>query len=228
MAQTFSSDGSDELAGRILPGLVSGETTAAWCVTEPGSPGMDEIGLAARPEDGAFVLDGVKSPVEAGADADWLMVTARTAGGVTQFIIPSSTPGVEIAAQRSGLVGRHASVRFTNVRVPAAAVVGRVDGAEEAVERQLRTALVLQCAESPGAVERVFEFTVQSTFDRYSFGRPLASYQALKHRFADMKVVVESTQAITVEATKAVQVGAADAAEVVRIAKAYVGEHSPS
>ena len=58
--------------------------------------------------------------------------------------------------------------------------------------------------------------TVEWAFDRYSFGRPLASYQALKHRFADMKLWLESAQAITVDATRAVQDGAPDAGEVVR------------
>jgi alkylation response protein AidB-like acyl-CoA dehydrogenase len=78
-----------------------------------------------------------------------------------------------------------------------------------------------------GASERVFEFTVQYAFDRYSFGRSLASYQALKHRFADMKLWLESAQAITVEATRAVQSETDGAGEVARIAKAYVGERLP-
>jgi alkylation response protein AidB-like acyl-CoA dehydrogenase len=87
--------------------------------------------------------------------------------------------------------------------------------------------LVLQCAETVGATEQVFDFTVQYAFDRYSFGRALASYQALKHRFADMKLWLESAQAITVEATRAVQYDEDDAGEVARIAKAYVAERCP-
>jgi alkylation response protein AidB-like acyl-CoA dehydrogenase len=229
VAQTISADGSDDQVDRVLSGLLNGETVAAWCMAEPGgSSASDGISMLARPDGGGFVLDGVKSPVEAGADAEWLLVTARTPDGLTQFAVPSSTPGVEVTRLNGlDLVRRHAKIRFDNVEVPAAAVVGSVGGAEEAFERQLRTALLLQCAETAGAAERVFEFTVQYAFDRYSFGRPLASYQALKHRFADMKVCLESAQAITAEATQAVQAGAPDAAEVVRIAKAYVGERCP-
>jgi alkylation response protein AidB-like acyl-CoA dehydrogenase len=229
VAETISRDGSDELADRFLPGLLSGDSVAAWCVAEPGrAVRADEVGLLARPDAGEFVLAGTKSPVEAGAEADWFLVTARTPGGLTQFIVPAAAPGVDVARMHGlDLVRRHAKVRFDNVRVPRSSVVGQLDAAADAFERQLRTALVLQCAETVGATERVFDFTVRYAFDRYSFGRALASYQALKHRFADMKVWLESAQAITVDATRSVQAGAGDAGEVARIAKAYVGERCP-
>jgi len=229
VAQTLSRDASDELADGVLPGLLSGDTVATWCVAEPGRPvtpaGMT---LRARPDGDEFVLDGVKSPVEAGGEADWLLVSATGPDGLSQFLVPSSAPGLAITSLRGlDLVRRNAEIRFDNVRVPAAAVVGVLGGASLSFERQIQTTLLLQCAEIVGATERVFDFTVQYAFDRSSFGRALASYQALKHRFADMKLWVESAQAITVDAARAVQAGAPDAAEVVRIAKAYVSERCP-
>jgi alkylation response protein AidB-like acyl-CoA dehydrogenase len=229
VAQTISLEGTDEQAERVLPGLLNGASIAAWAVAEPGcSAGKDGIHLEARVDGDTFVLNGIKSPVEAGAEAGWFLVTARTEDGLTQFLLPVATLGVEVTRLHGlDLVRRHASVRFDNVRVPAPAVVGEVGGAEGSFERQLRTALVLQCAETVGATDRVFDFTVQYAFDRYSFGRSLASYQALKHRFADMKCWLESAQAITVDATRAVQDDAADAGELARIAKAYVGERCP-
>jgi alkylation response protein AidB-like acyl-CoA dehydrogenase len=229
VAETISRDGSDDLAGRFLPGLLSGDAIAAWCVAEPGrAVRAEDVGLLARPDTDDFVLVGTKSPVEAGAEADWFLVTARTPGGLTQFIVPADAPGIDVTRLHGlDLVRRYAKVRFDNVRVPRAAVVGELDAAADAFERQLRTALILQCAETVGAAERVFGFTVQYAFDRYSFGRALASYQALKHRFADMKMWLESAQAITVDATRSVQAGADDAGEVARIAKAYVGERCP-
>ena len=146
----------------------------------------------------------------------------------SQFLVPSSAPGLRITALRGlDLVRRHAEIWFDNVRVPASGVVGVPGGALLSFERQLQTALVLQCAEIVGATNHVFDFTVQYAFDRSSFGRALASYQALKHRFADMKLWIESAQAITVDATRAVQAGAPDAGEVARVAKAYVGERCP-
>jgi alkylation response protein AidB-like acyl-CoA dehydrogenase len=229
VAQTLSRDASDELASQVLPGLLSGESVAAWCVAEPGqSVTPDGTTLRARRDGAEFVLDGVKRPVDTGGQADWILVTATGPDGMSQFLVPSTAPGLRITPLHGlDLVRRHAEIRFEGVRVPASAVVGVLGGASPSFEAQLQTALVLQCAEIVGATDRVFDFTVQYAFDRSSFGRALASYQALKHRFADMKLWLESAHAITVDATRAVQDGAPDAGEVVRIAKAYVAERCP-
>jgi len=229
VAETISLDGSPGQADEFLSGLVSGTQVAAWCATEPGRAfRATEIGLEARADGGDFVLTGVKSPVEAGAEADWFLVTARTPDGLAQFIVPAAAPGVRVTPLRGlDMVRRHATVRFDNVRVPGSAAVGEPGGAEIAFERQLRTVLVLQCAETAGAAQRVFDFTVQYAFDRYTFGRPLASYQALKHRFADMKTWLESTLAVTTDAAASVQAGEAGAGEIARAAKAYVADRCP-
>jgi alkylation response protein AidB-like acyl-CoA dehydrogenase len=87
-------------------------------------------------------------------------------------------------------------------------------------------AIVLQLAETVGAIGRVFEFTTEWAFDRFSFGRPLASYQELKHRFADMALWLEGARATTAAASAGVSQGTGDAAELVSVAKAYVGEHA--
>jgi len=229
VAQTLSREASDELASHVLPGLLSGDSIAAWCVEEPGrhiTP--DGMTLQARRDGAEFVLDGVKRPVDIGGQADWLLVTATGSEGLSQFLVPSSAPGLRVTPLRGlDLVRRYAEIGFDGVRVPSSALVGVLGGASLSFEAQLQTVLVLQCAEIMGATDRVFEFTVQYAFDRSSFGRALASYQALKHRFADMKLWLESAQAITVDATRAVQDGAPAAGEVVRIAKAYVAERCP-
>ena len=80
-------------------------------------------------------------------------------------------------------------------------------------------------AESVGAMQAGFDLTVEWAFDRYSFGRPLASYQALKHRFADMKAWLEASHAISDEAALAVASGAPEAAELASAAKAFIGDY---
>jgi alkylation response protein AidB-like acyl-CoA dehydrogenase len=75
-----------------------------------------------------------------------------------------------------------------------------------------------------GATDRVFETTLAYMFDRFSFGRPLASYQALKHRFADAKLWLEACRATTAAAARAVHEDAPDATELVSAAKSYVGD----
>jgi alkylation response protein AidB-like acyl-CoA dehydrogenase len=92
-------------------------------------------------------------------------------------------------------------------------------------EHLARIATVLACAESVGVMQSAFEMTLEWAFDRYSFGRPLASYQAIKHRFADMKLWLEASHAISDAATAAVAASTPDGAEMVSIAKAYIGEY---
>ena len=94
-----------------------------------------------------------------------------------------------------------------------------------AAERQLQLALVVHNAESVGAMQKAFDMTVAWAFDRYTFGRPLASYQELKHRFADMKSWLEASHAIGDAAARAVQDRSPRAAELASVAKAYVSEY---
>ncbi len=110
---------------------------------------------------------------------------------------------------------------------------GRSGAAAAQAERQLQLALVIAAAETVGAMQAGFDMTLAWAFDRYSFGRPLASYQALKHRFADLKTWLEASHAITDAAALAMDRdaasadGAASAAELARAAKAYVGQYGP-
>ena len=96
------------------------------------------------------------------------------------------------------------------------------------IERQSQIAQILQCAEVVGILDTVMDMTVQWAFDRHSFGRPLASYQALKHRFADMKIWLEACRATTRAAVAAVGARTPSADMSVSVAKSYVGEHAPN
>lgn len=216
-------------AGRasVLADLLSGVATASWCSTEPApGDGLGQVALEVRVDGADVVLRGVKRPVESAGTAAHLLVTGRTGGALTQVLVPRETTGVSIAPMRTvDLTRRFSVVTFDDVRLPRSAVVGEVGGAGAQVERQLQVAVVLACAESVGAMDAAFDMTVEWAFDRYSFGRPLASYQALKHRFADMKSWLEASHAITDEATQAVAEASATAGELVSAAKAFVGDY---
>jgi alkylation response protein AidB-like acyl-CoA dehydrogenase len=147
---------------------------------------------------------------------------------VRQFLVPADAVGVSVEAQKSlDLVKRYARVTFDGVEVGADAVVGSADQTPALIARQSQIAQVLQCAEVVGILDAVFGFTVQWALDRYSFGRPLASYQALKHKYADMKIWLEACRATTHAAVTAVGAHADDADMAVSVAKSYVGEHAP-
>jgi alkylation response protein AidB-like acyl-CoA dehydrogenase len=210
----------------VVEALMAGQATASWAVYEPGH-GWDPAAITtwATRDGDDYVLAGVKDRVDSGDQADYLLVTARAAEGLRQFLVPATAPGLTVSrAQSLDLVRRFATATFDDVRVPAASAVGNGGETEAAVSRQLQTAVALQCAELAGAASRVFEFTVQWAFDRYSFGRPLASYQALKHRFADMRLWLEASFATAAAAARAVQAGDPDAAELASVAKAYIGD----
>lgn len=211
-----------------IEALVAGESVASWAVYEPGSEWSPaEARVVATPTTEGYRLDGTKDRVEAAAEADLLLVTATTPEGLTQFLVPTSAPGVSVSAQWSLDLSRSfAEVRFDGVEFGREAVVGVPGGAAATVERQLQIAVLIQCAEVCGGLEKMFALTMQWGFDRYSFGRPLASYQALKHRFADMRTWLEACQATTHAAAEAVQAESADAAQLVSVAKAFVGERA--
>jgi alkylation response protein AidB-like acyl-CoA dehydrogenase len=211
-----------------IEALVAGESIATWAVYEPGrewSP--HETRVTATPAPGGWRLDGTKDRVEAGCQADVLLVVAMSPEGPTQFLVPTSATGVSVHPQWSLDLSRtFAEVRLDDVIVGPEAVVGAVGGAAAQIEQQLQVALVIQCAEVCGGLDKVFGATLQWAFDRYSFGRPLASYQALKHRFADMRTWLEACHATTQAAAAAVQTASPQAAQLVSVAKSFVAERA--
>jgi alkylation response protein AidB-like acyl-CoA dehydrogenase len=218
-----------DIHNELLAGVMSGEVVATWAWAEP-LPSVAAFGIEMRAErDGArHVLTGVKEPVEAAADADVLLVTATTTQGLTQFLVPASAPGVTITRLESlDLVRRFARVEFDHVAVPEASIVGKVDQAASDVEWQLQIAIVIQSAESVGAAQAAFDLTLEWMFNRYSFGRPLAAYQALKHRCADMKVWLEASHALADAAAREVSGALRTAPETVSVTQAYLGEQLP-
>jgi alkylation response protein AidB-like acyl-CoA dehydrogenase len=209
-----------------IESLISGETVASWAVYEPGQAwDPHQPSLTATATASGYRIDGVKDRVEAGAQSGLLLVVARSDDGVRQFLVPTDASGVQVEPQQSiDLVKQYARVRFDGVVVESGAAVGSVAETAGLIDRQSQIAQVLQCAEVVGILQTVFDFTVAWALDRHTFGRPLASYQALKHRFADMKMWLEACRATTAAAVAAISAGSADAGLSASIAKSYVGE----
>ena len=227
VAASVARSGSTDQQTEILPGLLDGRLLGAWCYHEPsGGWWPEDVGLEAELVDGGFRLEGTKQAVEGAVQAHYLLVTARVDGALTQFLVPADSEGIRIVPQQSlDLVRRFGEVHFDGVDVGPDCLLGQVGGAIDDVRYQFHIALLLQAAEMAGASGRVFEFTLEYSFDRFSFGRPLASYQALKHRFADMKLWLETGYATTDQAAIGVSRGD-DAARLASVAKSYVGDRS--
>jgi alkylation response protein AidB-like acyl-CoA dehydrogenase len=222
--------GDPQSHAATIESLISGETVASWAVCEPGrgwapldpSVTATEIGSGTN---AGFRIEGTKDRVEAGAQSAVLLVVARCGGEIRQFLVPTAAKGVRIAPQQSvDLVKQYARVDFDGVVVERSAAVGSASEAAALIERQSQIAQVLQCAEVVGILQTVFDLTVQWALDRHTFGRPLASYQVLKHGFADMKLWLEACRATTVAAVADVAARSPRAGLSASIAKSYVGE----
>jgi alkylation response protein AidB-like acyl-CoA dehydrogenase len=212
-----------------IESLISGELVASWAVYEPGKSWAPmDPGVTATPTASGFRLDGVKDRVEAGAESAVLLVVADCEGSPRQFLVPTDASGLRVELQRSvDLVKSYARVHFDGVEVDSSAAVGTAEQTPELITRQSQIAQILQCAEVVGILDAVLKFTIQWGFDRHSFGRPLGSYQALKHRYADLKIWFEACKAATNGAVAAVADRSPDAEMAVSVAKSYVGEYAP-
>lgn len=229
VAHALARSGAGGPATAHLAEMVAGNETAAWVVAEDVDLWTAEGGAleVARMENG-YRLTGVKSPIQDAHAVDQLLVTGRDGAGVTQFLIPANTPGVSMEPlQGMDLTRRFSRVRFEGVEVPSDFVVGAAGQRPEELDFQLALAVSLQCAETIGATSTVFDFTLEYVKDRKAFGRPIGSYQAVKHRLADMLLWLESAKAATDAAVRAVQGGGTYASETASLAKSYVADRCP-
>jgi alkylation response protein AidB-like acyl-CoA dehydrogenase len=227
VAAALARCGPADLRQRYLPALMTGDVIGTWAgapeLPAPGAPGT--AGITASAVRGGYVLRGVSRYVVDASAAGVLLVTASLSGRPVQFLVPADAPGVRIEPLESlDLARRTAIVRFDGATVPVTATLCADHDGRGCVERQLQLALVLQCAETVGVAERGLELTVAYTTNRVAFGRPIGSYQALKHRMAAHRIRLEGGFAVTAYAARAVQHEQPDAAVAVRAAKAFVGK----
>ncbi len=226
VAAAIARDGSREQQEAYLPQLATGQLTASWAISDRS--GIPEAGaVTARPGGDGVVLDGTAGLVPEASAAGLFLVTAADAAGdgVTQCLVPADTPGVTVVPLDGlDLTRRFADVRFDAVKLPASLVLGAPGGAAASVDAQLDIAVALTLAESVGAMRRLMEITIDYAKARTAFGRPIGSFQALKHLLADASLAVELSTAGAWAASQAVADGRATGSEIASIAKAYTGD----
>jgi alkylation response protein AidB-like acyl-CoA dehydrogenase len=225
VAAALAAGGTPEQQADILPPVRDGEAVATWVVGDDGTGSAPGGSVTAAPRGEGVVLSGEAGPVAAGAQADWLLVSAAGVSGMSQFILPASAPGVTVTALDGlDVTQRYASVSFDDVVAPAASVVGSAGEAAPDVENQFRLACVLITAETVGAMDALFDLTRRYALDRTAFGRPIGSFQAVKHQMADMSLSLEASKAVAAAAVRAVQERWDGADEVVSMAKSWVAD----
>ena len=221
--------GSDEQRARLLPGLVTMDRFASYCLTEPGS-GSDAAALKTRAvRDGdAYVLTGTKQFISGAGAGDLYLVMARTGGdgpsGISAFLVPGDAPGVSFGANERKM-GWNAQ--------PTRAVI--LDGARVSAENRLgeegqgfRIAMsgldggrINIAACSLGGAAAALDKALAYTRERKAFGRRLDEFQALQFRLADMATELSAARLMVYAAASAFDRGAADVTQRCAMAKRF-------
>jgi alkylation response protein AidB-like acyl-CoA dehydrogenase len=226
--------GSPAQRREYLPAIAEGSLKATLAASE-ANPRWDAsgIGMPAQSMRGGFNLSGTKLFVPDAHLADILVVAARTrdgstmADGVSLFLVPKDAPGLGIALMPSiDETRKLCEVRLNNVAVPEAALLGELHRGWPALTRVYDEAAVALAAEMCGGAQRVLEMTVEYAKLRETFGKPIGSYQGVKHKCADMLVEVENAKSLTYYAAWALDENQPDAPLAVAMAKAYASDAS--
>jgi len=195
--------GSKAQRQSIIPRIAEGSLRMAFAHTEAQARfDLFDVATSARKENGAYVLHGRKSVVLHGDSAELLVVSARTAGrrrdedGISLFLVPADAPGLARRgyATQDGL--RAAALELDHVRVETDALLGSENGGLPLIEHVVDIALAALSAEAVGAMEALFDLTVDYLKTRKQFGVTIGSFQALQHRAADMKLQLEQARSM--------------------------------
>jgi alkylation response protein AidB-like acyl-CoA dehydrogenase len=208
----------------LLPGIASGQRIATLAFAEPHR-GWDLAGVTMRAvrEDDVWQLDGVKTYVLDGQSADVLLVVAKAGDGLSLFRVDADTDGLERTLLPTLDLTRKLA-QLTFAATPAERI-GTEGDLTHALDKVLELGVVALAAEQVGGAQRCLELSTEYAKTRLQFGRPIGSYQAIKHRCADMLVAVEfAKSAAYFAAFRAADGDDAELAAAASMAKSYCSE----
>jgi alkylation response protein AidB-like acyl-CoA dehydrogenase len=213
-----------------LPKIAAGEAITALAVDEGPHHDPAHIKLSAKKSATGYALTGDKRYVVDGAEADLLIVAARTSGdagdatGVTLLLVPAGARGVTRTALKTLDAHAAANISFAGVEIGADAVLGTVDGGYGVLEQVLDRARIGLAAEMLGAAEAAFEMTSDYLKVRKQFGQLIGSFQSIQHRAAIMFTDLELTRSCVAAALDALDRNANNVSELASLAKARAAE----
>jgi len=220
---TLLASGDEAAQAELLPRLASGEATGTLGVLEDaGTWDLDGLGTQARRSGEGWVLDGHKSFVVDGHTADVVLVAARTPAGLAVLAVEGGAAGLErVPVPTLDQTRKLARLELSGT---PARLVGEAGGAETWLRRALDLAAVALATEQVGSAQRCLDMTVAYAKVRQQFGRPIGSFQAIKHRCADMLLRVESARAAAYYAAWAAAEDADELPAVASLARAYCSD----
>ncbi|MEU6037317.1 acyl-CoA dehydrogenase family protein [Actinomadura sp. NPDC047616] len=208
--------GDEDAARELLPGIADGSTLATLAWMEDERWDVRHVEMAARPAPDGWVLDGVKTYVLDGHVADLILVVARQEERLALFAVRGCADGLTRAPLTTlDQTRKMARLEFHGVRARPVGVHG---------PRVMDMAAVALAAEQLGGAQRALEMTVEYVKVRRQFGRPIGSFQAVKHRCADMFVLVESARSAVMHAADAADGDPDELPAAAALAKAYCSE----
>jgi alkylation response protein AidB-like acyl-CoA dehydrogenase len=208
-AQALLASGDAAACARYLPAIAAGQVTATLAAAEgAGSWDPATVGARAQRTPDGWALTGTKSFVIDGASAGLVLVVARTTAGTALFAVDRGAPGLH-AEPMTTLDASRAMAVLRLEQVPAV-LVGAEGQGGPLLSRVLDLACVALAAEQAGGARRCLEMSAGHARTRYQFGRPIGSFQAVKHTCADMLVRVELAEAAAREAARLAAEAAAE------------------
>jgi len=213
------------------PLLTTGEKLASYCLTEPGA-GSDAASLKTRAElvGNEYVINGAKAFISGAGSTDVLVLMARTgdaasgASGISAFAVPADTPGISYGKKEQKMGWNSQPTRtisFDNVRIPADHLLGREGEGFKIAMKGLDGGRINIATCSVGAAQGALNAAQQYMQDRKQFGKPIASFQALQFKLADMATeLVAARQMVRLAASK-LDAGARDATTYCAMAKRF-------
>ncbi|WP_439134028.1 acyl-CoA dehydrogenase family protein [Pseudomaricurvus sp.] len=223
--------GNDNQKAELIGGIMEGGLQMAFAYAEPQSRyNLADVATTAKKDGDNYVLSGHKAVVLNGGAADVIAVSARTSGdqmdeeGISLFLVDAKSDGVRIKSYRTQDGSRAAEVHLENVSVPADKLLGEEGKALPVINQVINRAILSICAEAVGAMEMSYKKTVEYTKTRVQFGVPIAKFQALQHRMADMFVEHQQAKSIVLMAAMKLDQGGAEADKAVSAMKSRIGK----
>ncbi|KPK18742.1 MAG: acyl-CoA/acyl-ACP dehydrogenase [Betaproteobacteria bacterium] len=198
--------GTAEQKTNLLPRVARGELSFCFALTEPHS-GSDAAALTTRatPREGGFAINGQKVFTSGMDISDYCLLVTRTStsekkqAGITNFLVDTKLPGIDV--RKIATLGQRAigttQVFYNDVTVPASAVLGEIDRGWEAVDAYLWYERLCLSAARTGAATAAFDYALDYAKNREQFGRPIGKFQAIAHKLADMRVMLDLSRMLT-------------------------------
>jgi alkylation response protein AidB-like acyl-CoA dehydrogenase len=222
-ANALLTSGDETAKKELLPGLASGETIGTLAITEDnGRWDFEGIATRATQSKGAWTLDGHKSYVLDGHLANLILVAARTPAGLSLFAVEGDAAGLtKTSLPTMDQTRKQARLVFEST---PARLVGTDGGAADGLTKTLDLAAVALAAEQVGGAQHCLDSSVDYAKNRIQFGRPIGSFQAIKHKCADMLLEVESAKSAAYYAGWAAAEDSDELPVVASLAKSYCSE----